>query len=135
MTAESTRPERLRAYLDGLQGRPVIWGADDCCMFAARWIKAETGITLALPSYHGEAEARALMAGGLDSIWRDIAMRAGLVETGAPECGDVGLIEVSAGLVGCIWLSGGRVALRHNAGWVYLRPRQFTAAWRVPAKS
>jgi hypothetical protein len=133
MMTASTRNERLRAYLAPLAGKPVVWGEDDCCLFAARWAEAEAGIALPLPRYAGEAEARALMAGGLEPLWRAIAARAGLAETGAPDHGDVGLIEVSAGPVGCIWLHGGRVALRHDSGWSYLRPRQFIAAWRVPA--
>ena len=129
----TTRTDRLRSYLAGLQDKPVVWGVDDCCLFAARWFERETARALPLPAYASEDEARALMKDGLEALWRDVAMRAGVTETGAPEHGDIGLVEVSTGAVGCIWLHDGRVALRHHNGWTYLRPRQFIAAWRVPA--
>lgn len=128
-----TRSDRLRAYLAGVEGKPMAWGRDDCCLFAARWLERETGLALPLPRYASEDEARALMQGGLERLWREVASRAGVIETGAPDHGDIGLVAVSAGPVGCIWLHGGRVALRHQDGWSYLRPRQFIAAWRVPA--
>ncbi len=134
MTDAADRTERLRAYLAALQDKPAVWGVDDCCLFAARWFERESGVTLALPAYASEAEARALMAGGVEALWRGVAARAGVMETGLPGHGDVGLIESRHGPMGCIWLHHGRVAVRSQAGWSYLRPRAFIAAWRVPER-
>ena len=36
-------PEHLIAFLSERRGRPFAWGSNDCCLFAADWIRTATG--------------------------------------------------------------------------------------------
>lgn len=123
----------FRAHLSAYADRPVIWGESDCCQFVAAWLRRH-GVALALPAYASEAAARRLIArhGGLVELLREIASGAGLRETGAPEPGDVGVIDLSTGPVACIFIHGGYAALRTDSGTLWLMPRTIRAAWALP---
>lgn len=123
----------MRPHLAAYADRPVVWGESDCCQFVAAWLRGR-GVPLDLPAYASEAEARRLIAraGGLVELLRPIALAAGLRETGAPEPGDVGVIDLSTGPVACLFLHGGYAALRTETGAIWLMPRTFRAAWALP---
>jgi hypothetical protein len=132
----SDRAERLQAYIDTVKDTSCEWGRDDCSMFAGRWIEIEREIVLSLPRYRSEDEARAMIArdGGLLAIWDRIARVAGILETGAPDMGDVGLIETARfGPVGVIFAGSGMAFWRATQGLTVLQPRARTIlrAWSV----
>ena len=127
------RTALLRDYLASLVDQPVIWGQSDCCRFVAGWLE-RCGVALDAPAYGSEGEARRLIAaaGGLAPLIEGIAARAGLRLTGAPGHGDVGLVEMSGGLVGCIHLHGGYCALRTGTSVIWLLPRAVPFSWALP---
>lgn len=130
-----TRADRVMAYARSFEGLDVTWGKDDCSMFVAGWVEQETGQPLALPSYasRDEAYARIAAAGSLAALWGDIANEAGIMETGAPDLGDVAVIETARfGQVGVICLYNGACLWRETKGVTIFPPRQIVAAWRVP---
>lgn len=128
----SPRGERLRAYLASAQS-PMIWGVDDCTMWAAKWFSSETKITLNLPSYNSEDRARELIAkaGGLVNLWTERLDRCGATETFEPVLGDVGIVRLSYGDVGCIHCQAGIVACRTRNGVTFLSPRESLVSWSV----
>jgi hypothetical protein len=130
------RAERLRQFCADLEGEPVIWGAsgNDCCSFAASWIRLETGLTPRMPDYHDEDGARRLLLeSDMRQLWADALEPIGIRETFEPQIGDVGLVRLAIGLTGCIVLTHGRVALRARETFTYMLPRQpLVAAYAVP---
>ncbi len=134
---EMTRAEVLEAYIMEHAGRPVRWGVSDCCMFVASWVERASGVKLPTPHYMGEEHGRALIdaAGGLEPIWRDIATRGGLWTTGAPDVGDVALIDTTRwGPIGAIWGGSGYAYWRTLNGVTMVAPHPDTvvASWSVP---
>lgn len=130
-----TRADRVKAYARSFEGVPVTWGVDDCSMFVARWVERETGLPLPLPSYGSRDEAHTLIAeaGSLAALWGNLAAEVGIHETGAPELGDVGVIDTSRfGQVGVIWLANGACYWRESKGVTLFQPRCYVKAWRVP---
>lgn len=131
-----TRSDRLRAHVDAVSGRPVVWGKDDCSAWVASWVSAETGIDLDLPIYLSREEATHLVsaAGGLDRLWSDIAADLGLCSTMDPMVGDVGIVQTSLGLAGAIFAAGGFAFWRAEQGALLFRPRTefIVSAWTVP---
>lgn len=135
-----SRADRLRAFLDELQSKPVEWGVSDCSAAPARWVEHETGVCLGLPSYRSREEAHALIAavGGLDRLWSEYLAPAGLFERiGAPELGDVAVVDTRRyGQIGGICAAGGILLIRKDAGetggWKPFGPvRQFVKVWAV----
>lgn len=135
-----SRADRLRAFLDELQGKPVEWGASDCSAAPARWVEREAGVCLGLPAYRSREEAHALIAaaGGLDRLWSDRLEAAGIFERiGEPELGDVAVIDTRRyGQIGGICAAGGILLIRKDAGetggWKPFGPvRRFVKVWAV----
>ncbi len=57
--------QRLHAFLESEKAKPFAWGTHDCCIFAANWILALTGVDIAEDfrgKYTDEASCTALMA-------------------------------------------------------------------------
>ncbi|MGP9819172.1 DUF6950 family protein [Salinarimonas sp. NSM] len=131
-----TRAERLAAFLAPFRDCPWTWGVNDCCAWPAAWVRTETGSALDLPRYTTEAEARTLMAGGLEPLWDNamLSVPGARRSYGSPEIGDVGLLRLSIGVVGAIWSNGGYAYIRTTAGLRGLAPREpaIVAAWHVP---
>lgn len=122
----STRAQRLSAYLSDAARRPFVWGAFDCCILIADWVALERGddpMRSLRGAYDSEAGALALVeqAGGLLALVDDLAGRAGLSRTDAPEPGDIGIVmsrDVAA------------AAIRGASRWSALSPRGI-AGWRT----
>lgn len=127
------RQTLLAAHIDRVKERPCEWGVDDCTRWAADWVEAVRGVDLMLPTYRGEAEGRALIAGagGLEKLWSDALAFAGIYRVCRPSYGDVGLIETRMGPVGAIAAHDGLCAVRTLSGVSFLRPRDFRALWAI----
>ncbi len=131
-----SRAELLHAFVAAADG-PVSWGVNDCTMWAAKWVGVVSGRAVATHAYHSEEEARGLIVrhGGLLSIWDRALGDAGFFETGAPELGDVGLVDTRmSGPVGVIF-GGGGLALRRKAEggvWTFSTAhRALIKAWGI----
>lgn len=83
----------LSQFLIDMDRKPFEWGKNDCCTFAAEWIKRCTGRIIELPVLSTQEEANAILEsrGGIEA--------AVTAELGAPiedkrliNRGDVGLI-------------------------------------------
>ena len=66
-------PERLAAHIEAARGRPFVWGAHDCCAYAADWVLAATGTDPIAP-WRGYTDAREGMRrladlGGIAGLW------------------------------------------------------------------
>lgn len=66
-------PARLSAYLDERRNVPFAWGSNDCCLFAANWLRVCHGVDLARPwrgKYKSEASALKVLkaAGGVRGV-------------------------------------------------------------------
>lgn len=133
-----TRAQRLQAFLARLEGKPVVWGKDDCSATPALWVAEETGLRVDYPAYSTEAEALALKAnaGGLVPIWNDRLSRIGIYERiGEPELGDVAVVETRLyGQLGGIVAQARILIIRKdNGGWHPFGPvRRFAKVWALP---
>lgn len=125
------RQSRLRAHIDSVKETACEWGVSDCSAWVGRWVEKERRISLGLPIYSSEEEARGMIesAGGLVNIWSRLALVAGVPETDCPQYGDVGLIETKLGPVGVIMVHGGVCAWRATFGVSFIRPRKFLKSW------
>jgi hypothetical protein len=132
------RAERLRNFCEAHINTPCVWGSHDCTQFAARWVRQETGRTLALEPYSSRAGAYRLIAraGDLAALWAGVMHREGFATTHDPKAGDVGIVETQDhGQIGVIWTRPGFAAWRTENGvkvWVP-RPDKVIASWAVPA--
>ena len=123
---------RLEAFARERRAMPFAWGSNDCALFAAGAVQAETG-ELVLPYMRGYSSAREALvlieqAGGL----RGIACHAlgGFVAPALARIGDVVLVTVGKreALAVC---NGGTVIAPAAHGLAALPMRQAVCAWRV----
>jgi len=131
-TAPDAGRDALDAFLRQRMAQPFAWGVQDCCLFAADAVHAQTGVDPAQAergSYHDAATAQRLLerSGGLSTL----GARAGVeVLPGLAQPGDVGLVDFDgrqslAVCTGAHWLAPaalGLAALPFNAARM---------AWRV----
>lgn len=120
------RAGRLLAHIESIAGVAPEWGASDCTSWPARWVERERGVKLAIPDYADEEGARALASGGLDALWRSVLGGAGIYETGDPQMGDVGVVRMSFGAVGCIFGERGIAFVRGRKGAAIIGPGKNT---------
>jgi hypothetical protein len=70
-------PERLAAFIESRRGMPFEWGINDCCLFAADGVLAQTGVDLAADwrGYTSAREAAQLIdrVGGLPAFAHALA--------------------------------------------------------------
>ncbi|KQW62857.1 MULTISPECIES: hypothetical protein [unclassified Ensifer] len=126
--------EELRRFLEEAQNEPCVWGASDCSRWAASWVARVRGKDVPLPCWATKEEAHDLIAqaGSLEQLWSEALFVFGLRECGAPQLGDVGIIETARfGQVGGIFIAGGYFAWRAEMGVIYLTPRQIVKAWAI----
>jgi len=128
--------EKLLAFLEQFEGKPITWGKDDCTASAALWLR-ENGIKVRTQPYSTRDEGQAIIQkhGSLVDLW-DWA----LAETGVcqrfgdvPELGDIAVIETRLmGQVGVICGSGGVCAWRKaHGGFFWIAPRSFVKVWAI----
>ncbi len=128
---------KLRAFVDRFDGKPVVYGSDDCAPFAAQWIKEVTGRSLDIPVYDSREGGQALIhkAEGLANLCDRLLADASIYERyGDPEYGDVGILRTNAfGDVGGIFAHAGVFLWRHaeGVGVVCPRPRFILKVWAI----
>lgn len=137
-----SRADRLRVFLSRLEGKPVVWGRDDCSAAPALWWSEETGIPVRLPVYSSKEEADAIRnrMGGLSEAWQQVADQVGAVERfwtlqSPPEVGDVGIVRTRLyGEIGGICGAGGILIVRKdNGGWHPFGPvREYVKVFATP---
>lgn len=127
----------LRAFVEEFDGRPVVYGTDDCAPFAALWVARATDRRLAVPFYDSREGGQILIraAGGLLELCDALMTDAGFGERyGEPEFGDVGILRTNAfGEVGGIFAHAGHFLWRHAEGVGILvpRPRYILKVWAI----
>lgn len=131
----------LRDYLEACCRRRWEWGAHDCTLFAADWVRIVTGLDPA-SDWRGryadadQCRARLMSAGGLEAVVNRAMAANGFRETDAPATGDVGLIRAPTEIDGMGTVS----AIRQGDLWAVRSIRRVIAApfptvraWRVAA--
>ncbi len=124
----------LAAYLRDAGARPFAWGACDCCSWTCDWVLQVAGVDPAA-AWRGqcasEHDARRIVArgGGVLALAQAGCAAAGLVPTGDPLPGDVGVVLTP---------QGATMAIRTRIGWackttdgLAVGPYPRLAAWRV----
>jgi hypothetical protein len=127
--------KRLRETIQAAQGRPFLWGENDCCLFAADCCIAVCGIDPAEKyrgQYSTERGAKAALLrnhGSLEAAWDDCFKR---IDVRLRQRGDVVLFDSEFGrCVGVVW-SGGIVAVTDDgAAYVNAEP---IIGWRVESE-
>lgn len=128
----------LTAHLHEARRTAFAWGARDCSLFVAEWVRSQRGADPAAVwrgHYRTElgAARKVTRAGGLVAVFAAALEPIGLERTEAPVTGDVGVILASTprGLrpAGAI-LAGRRWVTRGKTGIVALEVEPL-AAWRV----
>ncbi|OMQ44921.1 hypothetical protein [Ensifer sp. 1H6] len=126
--------EELRLFLEEAQDSACVWGVSDCSRWAASWVARVHGREVPLPRWSSKGQAHRLIicAGSLEQLWSEALLQFGLRECGAPQPGDVGIIQTARfGQVGGIFIAGGYFAWRAEMGVIYLTPRQIVKAWAI----
>ncbi|KKX28222.1 hypothetical protein [Rhizobium sp. LC145] len=125
--------ELLQDHIDAVSSKDAQWGVDDCSPWADEWQAMFTGErVIPEPDWHSweEAEAKISAAGSLCALWEEALIGELLWETGAPEFGDVGIINTRiAGQVSGIFLDHGRFVWRVRRGVSMLMPREIVKVW------
>lgn len=123
----------LYQHIEAVSDKEAVFGIDDCSPWADAWQALFTGErVIPNPDWHswGEAEAKIKSAGSLCALWDEAIYGKPLYQTGAPEFGDVGIIETRiAGQVSGIFLDHGRFVWRVRNGVSFLMPRTIVKAW------
>jgi hypothetical protein len=125
--------QRLYRAVEAKRATPYAWGLNDCALFAADLICAETGQDFGKPfrgAYADEDGAKAMLAA---HGWKDIEAMADALLPRRPERprrGDVVLHEGPAGaFLGIVWAGG--VVGPGPARPVVLPIRTILASWSV----
>lgn len=114
--------DQLGIFLASQHRRRAELGVSDCILTVADWVLTVRGVDPAAGlrgRYHAVDGARAIVHahGGLLGLVRDRAEAVGLAETFSPEEGDIGVLDVPAGLVRILPVVGGCVGIRRGGAW------------------
>lgn len=128
---------RLDDYLVTASAAPWRWGATDCTMFAADWVRLVTGLDPAETCrgrYATERGARRIMRqrGGFVGLISGEMERLGFARTHDPRPGDVGLIQVPVRLAAERLPVVGPVAGIRSGGWWIAKGLESMQGGRFP---
>jgi len=125
---EQEKQEKLASFLSGIAAREFRNPDWVCGFMLADWYMHATGKPDPVPEHRGKEHP---MDQALELV-AEVAARLGLMETSAPECGDVGIIDFKGVLHGGIF-TGRRWVLLARAGLSSVQPFAVTLikAWRI----
>lgn len=126
----------LAGFLQEQARTPFVWGASDCALFLADWVRLATGIETAddlRGQYDGPRSAAEVSGGSLAFVVGRCAARAGLKNTEDAKPGDIAVLKQPRGEV---------CAIRTPTGWamrdrrcIYVAPVAdvpVLECWKVP---
>lgn len=127
--------QALANYLRERADRPFEWGVNDCCIFAADWVRLVTGRDPAFylrDMYGSEAGAELVLEenGGIARIVTE-ALGLALPTVATAQRGDVVLFESGNGPALGICAGEKFAAMRDSGGIGYFSMRHAVTAWRV----
>ena len=127
--------QMLTAYLKERADRPFEWGVNDCCIFAADWVRLVTGRDPAQAlrgEYSDETGASQLIerGGGVARMVTE-ALGLALPTVATAQRGDVVLFESGNGPALGICVGEKFAAVRPVGGVGYFSMRHAVTAWRV----
>lgn len=115
----------LDQYISAHLSRPFVWGKNDCVLFAAEWVRLQTGrdYLAALPAWSSALEARRVLRalGGLEA---ELDRRLTRIRPAEGCDGDIALTGGGA----CIF-SGARVVGPALQGLEFIDRTRVCAAW------
>jgi hypothetical protein len=135
---------RLHAFIESEKHKPFAWGTHDCCIFAANWILALTGVDIAedfrgkytdeascnaLLAKLGYADVAAMIAAQLTVKWQFPAVQPNFAHRG-----DLIQVQQPTGPALCVvGLNGKHAHGVSDKGLVRMRTyHDAVKAWRVP---
>lgn len=137
MTRFEDWPTRLADFIKGAEKRPFSWGEWDCCLLAADWVLAVTGVDTAAElrgKYKSASGAARIIKqrGGILEMVRALTDAQGMPEinTRMAQRGDVCLVDTPLGDALGVCL-GAKIACAGPDGLNLLPITAARAAWRV----
>lgn len=130
--------DKYRALIDFIKSRadaPMVWGTNDCCMFAADTVLAQTGVDPlewlrgAYSTEDGAAEVLKRGGGLARMVTAQLGAARPLVTTARR--GDVVLFESGNGPALGVCVGDKFAAIRPVGGLGYFSMRHAITAWRV----
>lgn len=130
-----TRYTKLAQYVRKRADTPFVWGASDCCTFAADWVLEATGrdpMAALRDLYIDEGSASRMLSapGGLARLVTTWLATDPLPFVTTAQRGDIVLYESGAGPALGICIGDKFAAMREN-GVGYFSMRHAAHAWRV----
>lgn len=131
-------PKLLVSFIESHRVRPFCWGENDCCLFAADWIREATGRDIASDyrgKYSSALSASRILAdeGGVVGVFRKAAEREGMVVV-APSMvqrGDIiALNSDREPLLGVCIGSFGAFVTERGLRFVQVQGNRETVCWR-----
>lgn len=124
---------KLHAYITANMRKSFEWGAHDCALFAAGWIKAATGIDMLAnyPSWTSEQEAAEVIAlsGGLSAVMDRQFHR---IEPAMAKDGDVALRkDIRTGQSGLCIFSGSHIVTTGENRLMFIDRSEAECAWSL----
>lgn len=122
----------LAAFLEEINGAPVIWGKTDCSATPATWLR-RLGYEIEMPTYRSRAEAEAIIArhGDLVATWDHyIGNRVG-ERYGDPQTGDIAVIDTRLyrQIGGIVAVGNVLVVRKDDGGMQWFPARRFAKVW------
>lgn len=122
--------DRLSQYISSVRDTPFVWGAHDCCIFAADAIQAMTGIDL-MPEergcYDSSTSAMLLLKRqGFASAEQKLDSLLEVIPIGRAHRGDIALAYDNAGVV-----AGDFAWMIDDDGLVRIPRAEWSRAWKV----
>lgn len=126
-------PLLLADFIESRRRLPFEWGRNDCCSFAAEWVRLATGRDV-YAKWRGRYTGRwgalrlILIAGSIVRIPSEVGLRPCPVRT--IQRGDIAGVTTDLGIALGI-CTGGRIAAPGNLGLEFLKFNRVKYAWRV----
>ena len=131
----SNRYTALAAFIASRADAPFVWGENDCCIFAADAVRAQTGrdpLDWLRGKYRTEIDAKTIVGKGKGiSAMTDNALGTALPFVTTARRGDVVLFESGHGPALGVCVGVNFAAVRPTGGLGYFSMRHAVKAWRI----